>query len=247
MLGWKPTFQWFWGPGVSRGGFVGKGHRLDWMPGGWRQPCCSLTSCWVSKLPSKNSYYTGEEFESQATCFFFFLFLLAICDICFLPWDLQLQSTPSLCTLKIYFYVGTLRYLVGVRWVVSGRGKREKAVGISFFLTWKQFKAILFILGHITMIIIITNITLFFLNLRNWSSEVIINSSCKDVFHRRASDTWGIFALFPDLTKLWVLWAPYVLSCLIDRGQLDQGGLYGWLRGLVGCTRLQMQIRDPYN
>lgn len=112
----------------------------------------------------------------------FFLFLLAICNICFLPWDLQLQSTPSLCTLKIYFYVGMLRYLVGVRWVVSGRGKREKAVGIFFFLTWNQFKAILFILGHITIIIIITNITLFFFYLRNWSSEVIINSSCKMFF-----------------------------------------------------------------
>lgn len=121
------------------------------------------------------------ECEVRLFCFFS-LFLLAICDICFLPWDLQLQSTPSLCTLKIYFYVGMLRYLVGVRWVVSGRGKREKAVGIFFFLTWNQFKAILFILGHITIIIIITNITLFFFYLRNWSSEVIINSSCKMFF-----------------------------------------------------------------
>ena len=72
------------------------------------------------------------ECEVRLLFFFFPLFLLAVCDICFLPWDLQLQSTPSLCTLKIYFYVGTLRYLVGVRWVVSGRGKREKAVGIFF-------------------------------------------------------------------------------------------------------------------
>lgn len=76
VLWWKPTFQWFSGPGVSRGGFLGKGRRLDWTPGGWRQPCCSRTSCCVSKLSSKNFYYIGEGLESVKSGFFGFFPLL---------------------------------------------------------------------------------------------------------------------------------------------------------------------------
>ena len=168
---------------LKGGGLLGKGHRLDWTPGGDNSHVAPAPAAVFRSCLQRISTTLERDLRvwSQATFFFFSLFLLAICDICFLPWDLQLQSTPSLCTLKIYFYVGTLRYLVGVRWVVSGRGKREKLWGF-FFLTWKQFKAILFILGHITIIIIITNITLFFFYLRNWSSEVIINLSCKTFF-----------------------------------------------------------------
>lgn len=120
--------------------------------------------------------------EREVRLVFFFLFLLAICDICFLPWDLQLQSTPSLCTLKIYFYVGTLRYLVGVRWVVSGRGKREKAVGIFFFFLENNLKQFYSSWGILLLSSLLPILHFFFFYLRNWSSEVIINLSCKMFF-----------------------------------------------------------------
>lgn len=186
VLWWKPTLQWFSGPGVSRGGFLGKGRRLDRTPGGWRQPCCSRTSCCVSKLSSKNFYYIGEGLESVKSGYFFFLLVLAICDICFLPWDLQLQSTPSLCTLKIYFYVGMLRYLVGVRWVVSGRGKREKAVGIFFFLLEINLKQFYSSWGILLLSSLLPILHFFFFTLetgvQRWSSIQVVRCFSQEGF-----------------------------------------------------------------
>lgn len=81
-------------------------------------------------------------------------------------------------------------------------GRERKLWGFLFFLLENNLKQFYSSWGILLLSSLLPILHFFFFYLRNWSSEVIINSSCKDVFHRRASDTWGIFALFPDLTKL---------------------------------------------
>lgn len=66
--------------------------------------------------------------------------------------------------------------------MVSGRGKREKAVGIFFFFLENNLKQFYSSWGILLLSSLLPILHFFFFYLRNWSSEVIINLSCKMFF-----------------------------------------------------------------
>lgn len=105
VLCWKPTFQWFSGPGVSRR-VAGERSQADWTPGGWPAAMLLPHQLLCFKAVFKEFLHWRGIGECEVRLFGFSSSCWQFATVAFYPGTFSFRAHPSLCTSKSIYYVG---------------------------------------------------------------------------------------------------------------------------------------------